>query len=148
MSGSRKTKESDPSPPIGTDERRTVCRYSVVLSDSWLGWWEGQDFRTTPAKIVDISLRGAFLTVDTFPPKQLQSVWFCPPGVANQEEWVEAKTISFKKRLFGAREVRVSFRKVFPYDQFKTVVYGPGSFHPTPKAAEWVSNESEDRDWW
>ena len=148
MSVQRRTnRQFDPTPPPGTTERRTVCRYAVILSDSWLGWWEGPNFQNTPAKIIDISLRGAFLTVDAFPPKGQQSLWFCPPGVTAQEEWIEVKLVSFKKRLFGPREVRIAFRKVFPYDLFKTVVYGSESSHYTPPPT-WVPEESDERDWW
>jgi len=137
---------STPAPPPGTQERRSVCRYAVVQDNAWLGWWEGQEFQSTAAKIIDISLRGAMLTVDTFPPKD-KTIWFCPPGIATSDEWVEAKLVATKKKLFGPREVRLTFRKVFPYEIFKTVVYGPDSFRgvePPP----WVPLESDERDWW
>ena len=72
----------DPTAPSSQD-RRGVCRYSVVQDNAWLGWWEGQAYQTTTAKIIDISLRGASLTVETFPPSE-QPVWFCPPGDVSQ----------------------------------------------------------------
>lgn len=133
-------------PPPGTDERRSVCRYSVVQDNSWIGWWEGQAFQSTSAKIVDFSLRGAMLTVETFPPKD-QALWFCPPGVSAQDEWIEASMIASRKRLFAPREIRISFLKVFPYEVFKAVVYGPDlvrSFE-TPV---WLPPEAAERDWW
>jgi hypothetical protein len=145
--GNLRAKSSDvPVPPRGTQDRRVVCRYSVVLENAWLGWWEGQAFQSTPAKIIDISLRGARLNVSTFPPKD-QPLWFCPLGMTSQDEWIKVKLVNAKKRLFGPREVRVSFRKLFPYDVFKTVVYGPDSFAQV-EAPAWVPEDADERDWW
>ena len=133
-------------PPPGTQERRSVCRYSVVQDSSWIGWWEGQAFQSTAAKIIDISLRGAMLTVDAFPPKD-KPIWFCPPGVLASDEWIEVKMISSRKKLFGPREVRIAFRKAFPYEVFKAVVYGPDSFKSAETPA-WMPLEADERDWW
>jgi hypothetical protein len=133
-------------PPPGTRERRSVCRYSVVQDSAWIGWWEGQTYQTTAAKIIDISLRGALLHVDTLPPKE-HAVWFCPPGITANDEWIEVKTINLRKRLFGAREMRVAFRKVFPYEIFKAVVYGPDAIRTVEQPA-WVPEDATDRDWW
>ncbi len=147
MSYSKRTNSTGNAlPPPGTQERRSVCRYSVVQDNAWLGWWERQTYRTTPAKIIDISLRGALLTVDVFPPKD-QVIWFCPPGVLPTDEWIEIKLISQKKRLFGPRELRVAFRKVFPYEIFKIVVYGPDAFLNV-QPPTWVPEDAEERDWW
>lgn len=135
-----------PAPPSGSQERRSVCRYSVVVENAWLGWWVGQAFENTPAKIIDISLRGALLNVDAFPPKD-QTIWFCPPGVSKEDEWIEVKLVDTKKRLFGPREARIAFRKVFPYEIFKTVVYGPDAFQNLDPPA-WLPEENDERDWW
>jgi hypothetical protein len=131
----------------GDQERRGVCRYSVIQENGWLGWWEGQAFQNTAAKIVDISLRGAFFTVDAFPPKG-QPVWFCPPGTTEQDEWLEVKVITAKKRLFGAREVRVTFRKAIPFDVFKAVVYGMNASGAPEPTVPYLPEDAEERDWW
>ena len=147
MGSSRRVKQvSIAVPPAGTQERRSVCRYSVVQGNAWLGWWEGQAYQSTAAKIIDISLRGALLTVVAFPPKD-RAIFFCPPGVAAHDEWIEVKVIASRKKLFGAREVRVAFRKIFPYEIFKAVVYGPDSFK-TVEPPVWVPLEADERDWW
>ena len=129
-------------PPPGMTERRSVCRYSVVQDNAWVGWWEGEEFRSTAAKIIDISLRGALLTVECFPPKD-KAIFFCPPGAAANEEWLEVKIVGAKKRLFGPREIRVAFRKVFPYEVFKAVVYGPDS-STSVDTPTWVQPETEE----
>jgi hypothetical protein len=147
MNPNRRLSQATPNTrPSDAAERRSVCRYSVVLDSSWLGWWVGEAFQSTPAKIIDISLRGALLNVDTFPPKDKPG-WFCAPGVTNQEEWIEVKLVGSRKRLFGPREVRVAFRKLFPYEIFKTVVYGPDAF-PNLDAPAWLPENAAERDWW
>jgi hypothetical protein len=133
-------------PPAGTnnDERRRVCRYSAVQTAAWLGWWEGQEFKSTSARLVDISLRGCMMTVELLPP-QGQPVWFCPPG-ATPTEWIEATLIESKRRFLGPRVVRIAFSNPFPYETFKDLVYGRnavGGQVPEPSA----SPESE-RDYW
>ena len=132
-------------PPNGIQERRTVCRYAVVQSNGWLGWWVGQEFLSTPAEILDISLRGAMLIVESFPTGLV--LWFCPPGMPADDEWMEVKLIATKKRLFGPREVRIAFRKVFPYEVFKALVYGQEPSQ-IPETNTWLSQEPESRDWW
>src|SRR5438067_7945485 len=98
MGTTRKTRHLAPEVSVSRgDDRRGVCRYSVVQTEAWLGWWEGQIFRSTSAHVVDISLRGCMMTVDKLPPKD-HSVWFCPPGTT-PSEWIEATLIESKRRL-------------------------------------------------
>ena len=52
-----------------------------------------------------------------------------------------------KKQIFGPREVRIAFRKVFPYEIFKAVVYGPDTFQNAPQPT-WVPEDADERDWW
>jgi hypothetical protein len=104
-------------------DRRCAYRYEAVATKAWLGWWEAEHFRSTNAHLVDISLRGCMMTVDQLPPPD-QPVWFCPPGTC-PSEWIEARLIESKRRLFGPRVVRIAFLKPFPYETFKHLVYGP-----------------------
>jgi hypothetical protein len=126
------------------DDRRRTCRYSVVQTQAWLGWWEGQAFRSTTAHLVDISLRGCMMTVNQLPPED-QTVWFCPPGTA-PSEWIEAKLIEAKRRLLGPRVVRIAFRNPFPYDTFKNVVYGPDAVGGQVPESTWAPEA--ERDYW
>lgn len=121
-------------PAMDPEDRRSVCRYPVVQTKGWLGWWEGPTFRSTDARLVDISLRGCMMTVDRLPPEG-QPVWFCPPGT-NPSEWIEANLIEAHRRLLGPRVVRVAFLQPFPYETFKNLVYGPEALtgtNPTPE---------------
>jgi hypothetical protein len=145
MGAPKKMISMPPGTPVSSvDDRRSICRYTVVQRQAWLGWWEGQQFRSTNAQLVDISLRGCMMTVEQLPPKE-QSVWFCPPGTT-PSEWIEAKLIESKRRLFGPRVVRIAFRNPFPYETFKHVVYGPDALGG-PLPSEACVPEGE-RDYW
>jgi hypothetical protein len=156
MSVSRKSgRGTTAEPHAGADDRRAVCRYAVVQPRAWLGWWEGEQFLSTPAKVSDISLRGCGMIVEQFPTSQ-GSVWFCPSGTgtgssatATSADWIEAKVIESRKRLFGPKVVRIVFRRSFPYDIFKAVVYGPARSGGTmPQLWVPVANVTDDRDFW
>ena len=127
-----------------SDERRSICRYKAIETRAWLGWWEGQQFHSTNARLVDISLRGCMMTVDRLPPAD-QAVWFCPPGTT-PSEWIEARLIESKRRLFGPRVVRIAFLKPFSYETFKHLVYGPDALGGQITMDGWVP-ESQ-REYW
>jgi hypothetical protein len=126
------------------EDRRTVCRYATLETQAWLGWWEGAEFRSTDARLVDISLRGCMMTVDRLPPYD-QTVWFCPPGTAPLA-WIEARLVESKRRFLGPRIVRIEFRTPFSYDTFKHLVYGPDALGKQMSEGDWVP-ESQ-RDYW
>ncbi len=120
----RKASRDQPTDPhVSAGDRRAVCRYSVFQDQAWLGWWDGQTFVKTPGRILDISLRGAMLNVEQLPPEE-QPVWFCASGAA-PAEWLEARTVQGRKQFLGPRIVRLAFQKIFPYESFKVLVYGP-----------------------
>jgi hypothetical protein len=122
---------------------------------AWLGWWENEQFQSTPAEVSDLSLRGCRMTVGQFPTTN-GSVWFCPSGTglgmsatATSSDWIEAKLIESRKRLFGPRVVRIAFRRSFPYEIFKAVIYGRSRSGGTMPQL-WIPevNVTDDRDWW
>jgi hypothetical protein len=127
----------------------------VAESRAWLGWWDNEQFQSTPAEVLDLSLRGCRMTVDRFPETKA-SVWFCPLGTgtgasatATSSDWIEARLIESRKRLFGPRVVRIVFRRSFPYEIFKAVVYGRERTGGTMPQL-WIpeANVTDDRDWW
>lgn len=127
-------------PPPGQPERRAGHRYPVVEDHAWLGWWDGPSFVTTPSRVLDLGLRGALLAVDA-PPLRDRSLWFCPPSSPNPE-WLEAALVQSSENVLGQREVRITFRRLLPYDTFKTLVYG----NPEPAAdgeAAWPGAECD-----
>jgi len=132
--------------PRADHDRRSSCRYAVIQDGAWLGWWKGQAFQSTAAKIIDISLRGAMLTVDGLPPKETP-LYFRPPGVSPEEDWIEVRPVGSRKRFLGPREVRIIFRHVFPYESFKAVVYGPDALQEFPPPV-WHPLDSSEREFW
>ncbi len=126
----------DAAPPGGADERRASCRYAVAAARGWIGWWEGPQFRHVAAAIEDVSLRGARLSVERFPPAG-QPVWFRPPGGVS-DEWLEVRIIEAKKRLFGPAPAldrvpqdvplrAVQGRRLRPRRRRRRAAQGPGA---------------------
>src|SRR5262245_37036427 len=107
------------------DERRRACRHAPIQRQVWLGWLEGSMFRVTPARLMDISMKGARLLADKSPAVG-QRIWFCPPGEPPPER-VEAALVRVRKQLFRPREVRIIFLAPLPYETFKDIVFGPGA---------------------
>jgi hypothetical protein len=142
----RSGRVQDASPPAGVGERRASCRYSVDDARAWIGWWEGAQFRHVAADIEDVSLRGARLSVERFPPRG-QPVWFQPPGGA-PDEWLEVRVIEAKKRLFGPRQLLIAFRKTFPYEMFKAVVYGREALGGAPPKDRAPEGQAWEHDGW
>lgn len=116
--------------PVGQDDRRSSCRYVVVVDQAWLGWWDGPSYVTAPCRILDLSIRGALLEVETLPFAE-RSVWFCPPETA-AAEWLEATLVQRHQQKTGLQHARIAFQRMLPYETFKALVYG----HPAPAAVE------------
>lgn len=125
-SNHRRTPPTPDSSRSGASEQRNSCRYPPKPAAAWLGWWKEQEFRQVAAEIKDISLRGCRLHVEELPPLD-QPVWFTP-SVVSETPWIESKVIAATKLSKGPRLVRIAFQRVFPYDLFKYVVYGPALF--------------------
>jgi hypothetical protein len=131
--------------PDGQADRRRECRYLVVDERAWLGWWEGREFRTFPARVLNLSLGGALLSAET-PPPHGHRLWLCPPS-ANPADWIEATLVESRKRLFGPSQVRLAFGSPFPYERFKDMVFGPDALRGNDPAPS-LPIDSPDRDWW
>lgn len=107
----------------GTEERRKSPRFAVGNNRVWLGWWTGESvFVTTAARIVNISLGGAFLSPEN-PPPQDRPCWLCL-GVPEPVDSVELTVIEVMTTRQGQFGVRAQFREPCPYGFFKAVVDG------------------------
>lgn len=89
----------------------------------FVGWWEGDEFRTTTGLLQDLSLGGASILVDApAPPKD--SVWISlykiPPT-----EWVESSVVEVEKTsrvgifLRSRTQFRIQFSEHCSYDFFR-----------------------------
>jgi len=90
-----------------------------------IGWAEGEEHRTTPATLIDISLGGFAATVETFPPPG-KTVWLRLDG-DSPSSWVKAaviETITTGFFRWARRRVRLRFLEGCPYDFFKAAIEG------------------------
>lgn len=65
-------------PFSGVDRRRST-RFDPVEDRVWLGWWDGEQFQTIAARLIDISRTGAALICVDGPEKTMDA-WFCVVG--------------------------------------------------------------------
>lgn len=105
------------------DDRRQEPRYVPVMERAYLGWWEGESFRTEVGRLANISAGGAALDVRN-DPGDGEAVWLCVIG-PNRPGWVAA-------RLLGRHGAicRMVFAERFPYELFKSVVWGFPAHEP------------------
>jgi hypothetical protein len=133
-----------PSRSKGSDRRR-ACRNPVVLPEASLGWWQDSTFMSTAGRIVDLSLYGCLVESWRFPPeRERQPVWVCPLDVSPRD-WAEGVVISARKPLLRKCQLRIRFVAPFPYESFKTLVYGPG--HLLEVARDETPEHERDEFW-
>ncbi len=115
---------SDAARVPGAADRRRTCRYRVLFHDADLGWWEGSTFIQTPAQLVNLSLHGCMLELQRLPARTLlQPVWV-RSHAATSREWDEGIVLFVRKPFIRRCRIRIAFRVAFPYQSFKTLVYG------------------------
>jgi len=73
-----------------------------------------------------------------------QSVWLRPLGVS-PSDWTEGIIVSVRKPLFRKCQVRIAFLAPFPYESFKTLVYGPEHLRET--AGPQLPEHEQDHFW-
>jgi hypothetical protein len=118
------------------DDRRGAPRYATQGTAAVIGWAVGEEHRTIPATLIDISLGGSSAWVESFPPRG-EAVWFRLDG-ENPSPWIKASVIEAitKGYLFWTRKrVRLRFLEACPYDVFKAAIEGftreiQQDFHP------------------
>ena len=97
-------------------ERRREARYVPLKDRAYLGWWEGEDFRTETGSLRNISSGGAAIRVanSTVP---AQEIWLCVVG-PSRLTWVGGGVKGHEEGI-----VRIAFHEAFPYELFKEVVW-------------------------
>jgi hypothetical protein len=128
--------EAGPATSEGANRRQTE-RFAPAGDQAWLGWWEGQTYRKSPATLIDISEGGVKLIAANAPPRRSTS-WICLEGV-HRTEWVEAEVLEVLRRPDGSAQVRMVFRELCPYSFFEVAVYGiPTNATPEPVTSGWA----------
>lgn len=112
----------------GGGDRRRVCRYPVVLPDASLGWWLEHEFTSIPARLINLSLHGCLIEVDSRPTLcEHQSVWVHAHSLA-VAEWNEGQVIAIKKSWTSKCRIRILFLAPMQYEPFKKLIYGREHF--------------------
>ncbi len=113
-------------------DRRSSTRYVPAADQARVGWWEGVHFRTAAARLTDISVGGAAVTVDP-PAFQATTVWVCLVD-QSAPEWVEADSAGSITETDGAQRLRLAFTHSCPYEVFKAAVWGDLAAPAAPPA--------------
>ncbi len=119
-----------PPPPAQQDDRRGALRYSTICHRLLLGWWEGDEYRTTDALLKDLSLTGASLLAETLPPLET-AVWICLQE-SPQFGWIEMTVVDAEVVRRGMHVLRVTFPASCPFDFFKAAIANFGTERPVP----------------
>jgi hypothetical protein len=106
-------------------ERRIAPRYATSGTAAVISWPVGTDYRTTGARMIDISLGGFSAIVETFPPCWT-TLWIRLDG-KNPSDWLRAVVIGTVQNgclFWTRRRVRGRFLEACPYDLFKGAIDG------------------------
>jgi hypothetical protein len=127
-------------------DRRRATRYETNGTPAVLGWYDGAEYRNSPAVLIDISLGGLSAWVEVLPPAG-GTVWF-QLGGEGSSPWVEAIVVEAIRikvvRLFRSRtrfQVRLRFAESCPYNIFKAAIEG------FTRDAEYRDPTFEGRNW-
>jgi len=94
------------------------------MPDALLGWWDGSDFTTISVRLVNLSIKGCMVESRQLVGRAAQQpVWIRPLGV-EPGEWIQAVVVRVQKPLLRQCQVRLTFLVPFPFESFKTLVYG------------------------
>jgi hypothetical protein len=123
----------------------TAPRYAANGNPALLVWAEGNEWRGTPASVVDFGFEGCLLRVDRFPPRDAPA-WLCL-AATGPAPWIEATVaMTARKGRFSwtRRLVQMRFLEPCPYDVFKAAVRGFSQDWTLP---EFTSSRFSEREW-
>jgi len=107
------------------DDRRSAPRYVTQGTPAVIGWAEGEEHRTIPATLVDISMGGFAAWVEVFPPRGVP-VWLRLDG-EHPSPWLKASVVATITKGFlfwSRRQVRLRFLEACTYEFFKAAIEG------------------------
>ena len=116
---------SDRCASVANVERRSAPRYASQGTAAFIGWSDGDDQRTIPATLIDISMGGFSAWVDSYPPRGVP-VWLRLDG-ASCSPWLKANVVATGRSgylFWSRRRVRLRFLEPCPYDFFKEAIQG------------------------
>lgn len=101
-------------------DQRQACRYEASELEAMIGWWEGEEFRSCPAHLVNVSQSGALVIAAVSPP-QGSTVGLCLEG-PTPTDWVEARLIDVNEGDRAGLTLRLAFAETCPYGFFKAAI--------------------------
>ena len=110
-------------------DRRNSQRFVPIEDQAWLGWWEGEEYRKTPATIIDLSQGGSKLVVRDSPPRR-SAAFVCLAG-PNRTDWIQGGVLEVRRLSSGESEVRIAFVELCPYSFFEVAILGTQSARKT-----------------
>ena len=99
-------------------ERRTHPRLPAAANTAHLEWWQGGAYRSSVARLVDISEGGAMLIAEQRPHVS-QGLWLRLRGPV-ETPWIGGQVV----RVAGENTVAVAFDRPCPRDFFESAVLG------------------------
>ncbi len=138
------TGDSEALPPCGpvlpAADRRVAQRYRATRGRCWVGWHEAGRFRVSAGWILNISVSGGLVALDS-PPPTSGSIWIRPDSPA-VPDWAEAKVLTLQPSESGFLAARLVFRGTCPYALIKEVAFGkPAAEADRPeRPARWDLN--------
>jgi hypothetical protein len=105
-----------------TEEERGEALYVPSEQTAFLGWWEGEAYRTVTGRVESLSFRGAVLLVDEFLPA-VKDVFLCLASPV-PSDWFPANVTDVAPKKEGGQWVRVALNQPLPYELFKKLGLG------------------------
>lgn len=103
-----------------TSERRRWLRYEPRERRVYLGWWQGETFRTTTARLRDVGRGGATVEADGLLPEDV-SAWICSI-LDDAGGWIETAVRPVFRRPRGPHRLRLVFRDTSATEAFLEAV--------------------------
>jgi hypothetical protein len=102
--------------------RRSAPRHVALEHRCWLGWWDGAEFCSGDASLIEISRGGASLEAGAVPPRD-RSIWLCLHAAGTT--WgAEVRLAGARPRGHGTHRLGVAFVGACPEGLYKAAVCG------------------------
>ena len=99
-------------------DRRSHERMPAAANTANLEWWQGGSYRSSAARLVDISEGGAMLVAEQIPSLS-QDLWLRLEGPV-ETHWIGGQVV----RVAGTHDMAIAFDRPCPRDFFESAVLG------------------------
>ncbi len=113
---------------MSRNDRRNAHRYAPAKDNIRLGWWQGQLFCTSSARLRNLSLSGALVELEAGAVEPAGAkTWLCLVEQTGAH-WVEAEVVEVcSEQPDTSSMLRLKFLDPFPYELFKAAVWDHAS---------------------